>query len=314
MKISEVMELTGLTKKAINYYEDEGLISPCVNPENNYREYSLNDIEKLMQIAVLRQFDVPIKEIRDMQAKPLYLKQKLEQHLLKLDEEAKRLEKSKNILKMCLQNLNDGTLKVLTNQLSLLNKALLMEEQQKEGFMKRQLQRVFPGNFGKMLTMHFSPFLTEAIDTPLKEQAWLSIVQFLDEVENIEYPDEFKELYEKVDDEFLKKYEDFINDNVKKWLDFKDEDVVKERESLIKNIDKINQNNEMKDEFKKFTALSGCIKDLMNNIGYYDRFVNNLKILSEKYSLYTQKTTEFYKSFNVRMDDEGKLVVDDSAN
>lgn len=314
MKISEVMELTGLTRKAINYYEDEGLISPEVNPLNNYREYSLNDVERLLQIAVLRQFDVPIREIRDMLDKPVYLRQKLEQHLMKLDEETKRLEKSKNILRLCLQNLNDGTLKVLTNQLSLLNKALLMEERQKEGFMKRQLQRIFPGNFGKILTLHFSPFLNEPIDTPEKEQAWLSIVQFLDETENIEYPDELNELYEKVDDEYLKKYEEFSNDTVKKWLDFKDEDLVKEREKVMQSFDQINQSSDIKDGLKRITALTGYIKDLMSNMGYYERFVNNLKILSESYSVYTKKTTEFYKTINVRVNEDGKIVADDSTD
>ena len=64
MKISEVMEITRLTKKAINYYEEEGLIKPDVNPENNYREYSQSNVDELVQISVLRQLDVSVKLIR----------------------------------------------------------------------------------------------------------------------------------------------------------------------------------------------------------------------------------------------------------
>lgn len=44
MNIKIVSEKTGLTKKAIKYYESEGLINPSKNNGNNYREYSDEDI------------------------------------------------------------------------------------------------------------------------------------------------------------------------------------------------------------------------------------------------------------------------------
>jgi DNA-binding transcriptional MerR regulator len=40
MTIHDAAVLTGLTKKAIKYYEAEGLIQPRVDPENNYRAYA----------------------------------------------------------------------------------------------------------------------------------------------------------------------------------------------------------------------------------------------------------------------------------
>lgn len=95
MKISAIMDITGLTKKAINYYEEEGLVSPHVNAENNYREYSLSDADVLVQISVLRQFDVPLKDIKTMISNPQRLKDCLEQHLARLDSEIRRLEKEK---------------------------------------------------------------------------------------------------------------------------------------------------------------------------------------------------------------------------
>ena len=54
MNIKVVSEKTGLTKKAIKYYESEGLISPLKNSDNNYREYTDNDIVKLNLIGALR--------------------------------------------------------------------------------------------------------------------------------------------------------------------------------------------------------------------------------------------------------------------
>ena len=53
MRINEVMKETGLTKKAIYYYENEGLIKPQKDPENNYRNYTEEEVRKLIIINIL---------------------------------------------------------------------------------------------------------------------------------------------------------------------------------------------------------------------------------------------------------------------
>ena len=50
MNIREVEQLTGLKKANIRYYEEEGLIKPQRNEQNNYREYSPADVEILEKI------------------------------------------------------------------------------------------------------------------------------------------------------------------------------------------------------------------------------------------------------------------------
>ena len=67
MKINQVEELVGITKKNIRFYEDQGLINPNRNLENGYREYSLDDVKILNQIKLLRRLEVPIEEIRKLQ-------------------------------------------------------------------------------------------------------------------------------------------------------------------------------------------------------------------------------------------------------
>ena len=47
MKINEVEKIIGITKKNIRFYEKEGLLSPCRNKENGYREYNEDYIKKL---------------------------------------------------------------------------------------------------------------------------------------------------------------------------------------------------------------------------------------------------------------------------
>lgn len=52
-KIEEVAVKTGLTKRAIRYYEDIELIKP-VRAESSYRLYTEEDIEKIIRIKELR--------------------------------------------------------------------------------------------------------------------------------------------------------------------------------------------------------------------------------------------------------------------
>ncbi len=67
MKINQVEELVGITKKNIRFYEDQGLLNPDRNPENGYRDYSLKDVDCLLKIKLLRKIDVPIEEIRKLE-------------------------------------------------------------------------------------------------------------------------------------------------------------------------------------------------------------------------------------------------------
>ena len=63
--IKEAEEQTGISRANIRYYEKMGLLQPMRNEENGYREYTLEDIKRILQIKILRKLDVPIDEIRD---------------------------------------------------------------------------------------------------------------------------------------------------------------------------------------------------------------------------------------------------------
>ena len=52
MTIKEICEASGLTKKAVAYYEEKGLICPDVR-ENGYREYRKEDVQTLREVACL---------------------------------------------------------------------------------------------------------------------------------------------------------------------------------------------------------------------------------------------------------------------
>jgi DNA-binding transcriptional MerR regulator len=62
MNIQTVEQKTGLTKRMIRHYEEFGLIKPK-RDENNYREYSQEDIDHLLCIKAMREVGFSLEEI-----------------------------------------------------------------------------------------------------------------------------------------------------------------------------------------------------------------------------------------------------------
>ncbi|WP_455682149.1 MerR family transcriptional regulator, partial [Thomasclavelia sp.] len=65
MNIGEVSDYLKITKKAINIYEEKGLICPEKDC-NGYRIYNDNEIVILRQIKILRSLDFSIAEIKEL--------------------------------------------------------------------------------------------------------------------------------------------------------------------------------------------------------------------------------------------------------
>lgn len=84
MKINEVEQLVGVTKRNIRFYEKEGLLSPG-RTDNGYRDYSEADVEALRKIKLLRKLDVPLEEIRRMQQGTLTLTDGVRRHIIQLE-------------------------------------------------------------------------------------------------------------------------------------------------------------------------------------------------------------------------------------
>jgi MerR family transcriptional regulator, repressor of the yfmOP operon len=54
LRIQEVSDETGLTTRAIRYYEEQGLLQPVARSEGSYRLYDPDDLERLRFIKGLR--------------------------------------------------------------------------------------------------------------------------------------------------------------------------------------------------------------------------------------------------------------------
>lgn len=104
MKIKEVEDLIGITKANIRYYEKEGLLNPKRNEENNYRDYTPEDIRSLERIKTLRLLGVTIAEIKQMNAGQILLKDVIENRLEKIHEEEQNLLEIRQVCKNILEN------------------------------------------------------------------------------------------------------------------------------------------------------------------------------------------------------------------
>lgn len=67
MKINEVEQAVGITKKNIRFYEQQGLLNPSRNASNGYRDYTDEDVNVLRQIKLLRKLGIPIEDIKKLQ-------------------------------------------------------------------------------------------------------------------------------------------------------------------------------------------------------------------------------------------------------
>ncbi len=64
LTVGEISKALGMSIETIRYYVDQGLISPKKNEQNNYWEYSSEDLIKLTDIMFYRSMGLNTKEIK----------------------------------------------------------------------------------------------------------------------------------------------------------------------------------------------------------------------------------------------------------
>lgn len=96
MNIKEIEERSGLTRANIRYYEQEGLLAP-VRRENKYRDYSEEDLETLLRIALLRSLGFSLEEIRRLQSGEADFAAAMRERSAALESEGQRLLTARNV-------------------------------------------------------------------------------------------------------------------------------------------------------------------------------------------------------------------------
>jgi MerR family copper efflux transcriptional regulator len=105
MNISDVAKKTGLTSKAIRFYEEKGLVTPPLRSENGYRSYTARHLEELTLLRQARQvgfnldecrelvllFNNPARHSADVKARTLRKVKEIEAHIYELNLMRERL-------------------------------------------------------------------------------------------------------------------------------------------------------------------------------------------------------------------------------
>lgn len=118
MKIKQVEELVGITRKNIRFYEEQGLLQ-VQRAENGYREYCMDDVKRLQEIKLLRKLAVSIEEMKLVFAGRCSLSECLERQADILENQKSNLE---SMQRFCRQMLEERL------SLESLNAELCLEE------------------------------------------------------------------------------------------------------------------------------------------------------------------------------------------
>ena len=65
MQLNEVIKEVGMTKRAVKYYEEKGLLS-ITKDKNGYRDYTIEDVEALKKISIYRKLGISVNDIKKL--------------------------------------------------------------------------------------------------------------------------------------------------------------------------------------------------------------------------------------------------------
>jgi DNA-binding transcriptional MerR regulator len=271
MLINEVCSKTNLTKKAIEYYVAQSLVSPSA-AENGYREFSDKDVERLKVICTLRKLDVSTADIQRV----------LEDQnntVLQTLSVRKELELQQDAAKQAiLQKLCEGAdYSEAAGDLKALEQGSTITD---------RLLEVFPGFFGRFIALHFARFLNEPIQTQEQQDAYDTVIAFLDNLPPMKISADL---------------EDFLNEStehtgveeVTQMLDStrnacqNPEKYIEENRDTLEMYMKYRQTDEYRDS--PAGRLMSLMKELNQSNGYNDVFIPAMKRLSVSYAEYYQK-------------------------
>ena len=163
MLLNEIINEVGMTKRAVKYYEEKGLLS-VDKDSNGYHNYSAQNVETLKKISVYRKLGIGIKDI---------------QSLLESDDQSILLRIYQEKLKeKILQDSELETLKQFINDGNADKANELLDYQTVEN----AIESLLPGKeWGDYFKNHFKPFLNVRLRTPEQKQALRNILEYCDE-------------------------------------------------------------------------------------------------------------------------------------
>lgn len=278
MFINEVCRVCALTKKAVEYYIEQGLVAPAVL-ENGYRDFSDADIDRLKQVSVLRGLGLSAADIRGVLTGRGASLSDLS-HLKRM--ELSVLEEKQQLMQELARTKDWEEVQ-----------GKLLQLQRKQSVLSR-MRDAFPGYYGNFICQHFAPYLNDPVQTKEQQAAFDTILGFLDDL-HLEIPDDLREFYDEVTDRFDDNVCENLNANVQGMLTDpgKFEKFVEANREAIQTYLDYRQTDAYRSS--KAYRLEQLLRQFNSASGYNDIFIPAMCQLSKSYQAYytaMQRTNE----------------------
>ena len=289
MTINEIAKELNITKRAIKYYEEQGLLK-VTKDSNGYRNYSEQDAEMLRIISVYRKLGISISDI-----KKFLIKEDKDIQLGILADKEKELRE---------KTTEDEELKVFvtTGKTDQLSEVIQYES------IGKAIKDAVPGFYGYYFLHHFLPFLQGRIETAEQKEVYEVICAYWDNTE-IKIP-MFMRIFNWISYRFcpevsVESMSDKMNAEMSLYLDADETQYEKLKKKVLDGyrIKRIMRFHPVYISQRKF------MKELQNK-GYNDIFIPNMKKLSPDYKKYH----EALMAVNQRICSELGLYYDTNYN
>lgn len=289
MRLNEVIKQVDLSKRAIKFYEEKGLLK-TKRDSNGYRNYTDKDISLLKEISSYRKMGIGLSDIKEI----LNDKSVLKQILI---EKKKEITISQNELEALEKFIENNNIEELYDSVDYKTLA-------------DAIQNSIPGFYGYYFLNHFLPYLQMRIQTKEQQEAYNRLIEFWDNT-NIRIPFLMKLnswiLFKLNSKKSLIVQIEQIDSQIKEMLNPTEE----EYEKLKK---KVNDGYKLKNSiFYKYSLIGisqrKFMKELQNK-GYNDIFIPSMIALSPKYKEYHNALM----AINKRICDDLNLYYDTNFN
>ena len=261
MLVNEILKEVGMTRRAIKYYEEKGLLS-IKKDTNGYRNYTDEDVKVLKKISVYRKLEISIEDIKNL----LNTNDRgilISIYNQKLQE--KQLQESElEALKDFIDNGNPDKANEVLDYTTI----------------ESAIESMFPDEaWAEYLNSHFKPFLNVRIKTPEQKQALENNLEYCENT-TLKTPFMMK-LGIKLTSGILTETRT-ADEMIAYYRDMSDEEYEKLKADVLKGA-------KLKSGIMKyhpaFIAQRKMMKEYQDK-GYNDIFIPNLMVLSPKYGEY----------------------------
>ncbi|NMA12873.1 MAG: MerR family transcriptional regulator [Chloroflexi bacterium] len=285
MKSKEAQTKTGLTRKAIEYYEAQGLLNPS-RDENGYRNYSDQDVLRLSQISGYRKLGLNLSEITDV----LLSNNKKEtiSNIVREKEIRNRMEEKR--LRLLSQVASGNSFEEIEDDL------ISLESQES---IYNRISKKFPGYIGQMFFVNYAPFLQGRLETTDQLDAFNQLIRFLDQMEDLPFTEEEMRTIQEAS-------ESITIENMESIVESKLQAVQDAEKWMEENHDIIQRYQEFKNsedyQSMSIVKLFEKMKQFLQESDYYEVVNPLLRKMSPSYDKYYQQLSQSNEYFMKNLD------------